>query len=92
VKKMLQSKLLVLFVVDTLIQNKTLLLPKKLKYGIRIFMNPGDYTEIGTAGIVSLGAISARSSTRAALPYTAMLIGMDAAHLVMRQMKEAEDD
>jgi hypothetical protein len=58
-----------------------------VKYGIRVALDPGEYTEIAMAGGVSLGAILSKPSFRPAMPYASMLILMDIIHLVMRQFE-----
>jgi hypothetical protein len=55
-----------------------------VKYGLRVTINPGEYTEIGLAGAISLGALMSKPSFRAAMPYGTMLILMDSVHLLMR--------
>lgn len=58
-----------------------------LKYGLRVAVLPpqSDVTEIVLAAPVAIGALLARPSTRAALPYGSMLIFMDSCNLYMRQ-------
>jgi|UniRef100_A0A7S2U7N1 hypothetical protein len=56
-----------------------------LKYLVKVNgNNPGDVVEIGVAGAISLGALAARSATRASLPYATMLIGMDSFNMYYR--------
>lgn len=55
-----------------------------VKYGLRVTMDPGEYSEIGLAGVISLGALMSKPSYRAAMPYGTMLILMDSVHLIMR--------
>ena len=55
------------------------------KYGLRCTVNPGEYAEIFWAAPVGLGALYVRPTTRAALPYASMLIGMDLFNLYMRK-------
>mmetsp|Transcript_24104 Transcript_24104/g.57001 ORF Transcript_24104/g.57001 Transcript_24104/m.57001 type:complete len:216 (+) Transcript_24104:116-763(+) len=59
-----------------------------VKYGIHITLDPGEYTEVGLAGAVSLGALMTKPSYRAAIPYGSMLIIMDSVHLLMRSMEK----
>jgi hypothetical protein len=59
-----------------------------VKYGIRVTIDPGEYTEIAMAGGVSLGALLSKPSFRPAMPYASMLILMDSIHLVMRQFEK----
>jgi hypothetical protein len=56
-----------------------------VKYGIRVVLDPGEYSEIVLAGGISLGALISKPSFRPAMPYASMLILMDSIHLVMRQ-------
>jgi hypothetical protein len=58
-----------------------------VKYGIRVALDPGEYTEIAMAGGISLGALMSKPSFRPAMPYASMLILMDSIHLVMRQFE-----
>ena len=45
-----------------------------------------EWTEIFVAGGISMGALVAKPSLRASVPYCGMLILMDGAHIVMREM------
>lgn len=61
-----------------------------LKYGLRVSTllpatSMSEYTEIAVAAPVALGALMARPTTRAALPYGMMLIFMDTCNLYMRK-------
>jgi hypothetical protein len=58
-----------------------------VKYGIRVALDPGEYSEIALAGGISLGALMSKPSFRPAMPYASMLIVMDSIHLVMRQFE-----
>mmetsp|Transcript_2056 Transcript_2056/g.3643 ORF Transcript_2056/g.3643 Transcript_2056/m.3643 type:complete len:191 (-) Transcript_2056:4-576(-) len=55
-----------------------------VKYGLRVTVDPGDYSEIGLAGAISLGALMSKPNFRPAMPYASMLIIMDSVHLLMR--------
>jgi hypothetical protein len=59
-----------------------------VKYGIRVALDPGEYSEIIMAGGISLGALMSKPSFRPAMPYASMLILMDSVHLVMRQFED----
>ena len=54
-----------------------------IRYGVRVAADPGDYTEIAIAGATSLGAMMARPTTRASLPYACMLVLMDSVQTFM---------
>lgn len=56
------------------------------KYGFRVAMNPGEYTEIALAAPLTVSALMVRPATRAAVPYAAMLIFMDACNMYMRKV------
>lgn len=58
-----------------------------VKYGIRVALDPGEYSEIAMAGGISLGALLSKPSFRPAMPYASMLIVMDSVHLIMRQFE-----
>ncbi|KAG7359603.1 hypothetical protein IV203_034701 [Nitzschia inconspicua] len=58
-----------------------------VKYGIRVAIDPGEYSEIAMAGGISLGALMYKPNFRPAMPYATMLILMDSIHLVMRQFE-----
>ena len=55
-----------------------------LKYGIRVAADPGQVAEIVGAGTFSMGALLAKPSTRAHIPYAGMLIAMDSFSLYMK--------
>ena len=57
-----------------------------VKYGVRVTMDPGEISEIGIAGAVSMGALMYKPAHRASMPYAAMLIFMDGFNLMMRKM------
>ena len=56
-----------------------------LRYGIRVAADPGEWGEIGIAGVASIGALVSQPKLRPSLPYASMLIFMDSVHIVMRQ-------
>jgi hypothetical protein len=56
-----------------------------IKYGLHISANPGEFAEIGLAGLVSLGALVSQPAYRASVPYASMLIIMDSVHIIMRE-------
>jgi len=60
-----------------------------LKYGLRVSMDPGEFSEIGIAGAISLGALSYKPTFRSSVPYAAMLIGMDSIQLIMREFENS---
>lgn len=55
-----------------------------LKYGIRVAADPGTVYEAIGASVVSLGVLVAKPTTRASIPYAAMLIGMDCFSIYMK--------
>ena len=57
-----------------------------LKYGMRVTLDPGEAGEIVVAGAASMGALMAKPQYRPFMPYGSMLIIMDVAHIVMREM------
>jgi len=57
-----------------------------IKYGLRVTMDPGEAAEIVVGGAVSMGALMAKPQFRPFMPYGSMLIIMDVAHIVMREM------
>jgi hypothetical protein len=59
-----------------------------IKYGIRVALDPGDYSEVGLAAAVSMGGLMAKPNFRPAVPYASMLIMMDSFHLVMRDFRK----
>lgn len=59
-----------------------------LKYGVRVALDPGDYSEIGLAAAISMGGLVSRPNFRPAVPYATMLIFMDSFHLVMRDFRK----
>lgn len=56
-----------------------------LRYGIRVTADPGEWGEIGLAGVVSLGALMSQPAFRPSMPYASMLVIMDGVHIIMRQ-------
>jgi hypothetical protein len=56
-----------------------------LKYGLRVAVDPGEWSEIGLAGVVSMGALMSKPAFRPSMPYASMLIIMDGVHIVMRE-------
>lgn len=56
-----------------------------MKYGLRVIADPGEWTEIGVAGAVSMGALVSRPSFRPSVPYAGMLVVMDGVHIIMRE-------
>ena len=56
-----------------------------IKYGLHISLNPGEFAEIGLAGLVSMGALLSQPAYRASMPYASMLIIMDSVHIIMRE-------
>jgi len=57
-----------------------------IKYGIRTALNdPGAPTEIIGASVLSLGAMSIKSSTRSSLPYAFTLVAMDSLSLYLKE-------
>ena len=56
-----------------------------LRYGIRVLGDPGEYPEIAMAGTVSLGAMFAKPTTRASMPYATMLVLMDGFNTYMNE-------
>jgi hypothetical protein len=56
-----------------------------VKYGLRLSLDPGEFGEIGLAGIASLGALMIKPTFRPSMPYASMLIVMDGAHIIMRE-------
>lgn len=57
-----------------------------LKYGLRVVADPGEAGEIIVAGACSMGALMSQPAYRPFMPYGSMLIIMDIAHIVMREM------
>ena len=57
-----------------------------LKYGLRVTLDPGEAGEIVVAGAASMGGLMAKPQYRPFMPYGSMLIIMDIAHIVMREM------
>lgn len=60
-----------------------------IKYGVRTVIDPGDFGEIGTASVLTLGGMFAKREWRASLPYAVMLVGMDGFHIFMREEGKA---
>ena len=56
-----------------------------VKYGLRVAVDPGEFSEIGLAGAVSMGALMSKPAFRPSIPYASMLIIMDGVHIVMRE-------
>mmetsp|Transcript_18686 Transcript_18686/g.30973 ORF Transcript_18686/g.30973 Transcript_18686/m.30973 type:complete len:200 (-) Transcript_18686:84-683(-) len=56
-----------------------------VKYGLRVAVNPGEWTEIGVAGAISMGALMSRPAFRPSMPYAGMLVVMDGVQIVMRE-------
>jgi hypothetical protein len=56
-----------------------------VKYGLRVAVNPGEWTEIGVAGGISMGALMSKPAFRPSMPYAGMLIIMDGVQIVMRE-------
>ena len=56
-----------------------------VKYGLRVAVDPGEFSEIGLAGAVSMGALMSKPAFRPSMPYASMLIIMDGVHIVMRE-------
>ena len=56
-----------------------------IKYGLKVSVDPGDVTEIGLAGLASVGALYSRPQWRPSVPYALMLVAMDGANLFMRK-------
>ena len=59
-----------------------------VKYGLRVSANPGEWGEIGLAGVISLGALVSKPAFRPSVPYASMLIIMDSVHIVMREFRD----
>jgi hypothetical protein len=59
-----------------------------VKYGLRVAVDPGEFSEIGLSSVVSLGALMSRPAFRASMPYASMLIVMDAFNIVMREFND----
>ena len=59
-----------------------------IKYGLRVLLDPGEFAEIGFAGIVSMGALMSKPSYRPSMPYASMLIIMDCVHIAMRDFNK----
>ncbi|CAB9505487.1 expressed unknown protein [Seminavis robusta] len=57
-----------------------------VKYGLRTTLDPGEAGEIVISGAVSMGALMSKPAFRPFMPYGSMLIIMDIAHIVMREM------
>lgn len=57
-----------------------------VKYGLRAWADPGEYTEVAVAGVITIGGMMVKPVTRPSIPYAAMLIFMDAIHIYMRDM------
>jgi hypothetical protein len=57
----------------------------QVRYGFRVMANPGEWTEIGVAGAISMGALMSRPALRPSMPYASMLIIMDGVQIVMRE-------
>jgi len=58
----------------------------KVRYGIRVLADPGEYSEIAIAGATSLGIMMAKPTTRASLPYASMLVLMDGVNTYMNEV------
>ena len=61
-----------------------------VKYGLRVWADPGEYTEVAVAGVITIGGMMAKPVTRPSIPYAAMLIFMDAIHIYMRDMDKKQ--
>ena len=59
-----------------------------IKYGLRVVADPGEFTEIGIAGVLSMGALMSQPTYRPSLPYASMLIIMDSVHILMRDINK----
>lgn len=59
-----------------------------IKYGLRVVTDPGEFTEIGIAGVLSMGALMSQPAYRPSLPYASMLIIMDSVHILMRDINK----
>lgn len=59
-----------------------------VRYGIRIAVDPGEFTEIGLSAVISMSALMSRPAYRPSMPYASMLIIMDGVHVVMRQFND----
>lgn len=57
-----------------------------VKYGLRVWADPGEYAEVTVAGVITLGSLMVKPVTRPSIPYAAMLIFMDGIHIYMRDM------
>lgn len=55
-----------------------------MRYGLRVAANPGEWTEIGVAGAISMGTLMSRPALRPSMPYAGMLIIMDGVQILMR--------
>jgi len=56
-----------------------------LKYGLRVTLDPGEFSEIAMAAPVALGALFYKPANRQAMPYASMLILMDGVNIYMRK-------
>mmetsp|Transcript_52530 Transcript_52530/g.79720 ORF Transcript_52530/g.79720 Transcript_52530/m.79720 type:complete len:198 (+) Transcript_52530:210-803(+) len=59
-----------------------------VKYGLRVTVDPGEFSEIAMSSVVSLGALMSRPSFRPSMPYASMLIFMDGVNIVMREFND----
>ena len=55
-----------------------------MRYGLRVAANPGEWMEIGGAGLISMGALMSKPALRPSLPYAGMLVIMDTVQAFMR--------
>lgn len=58
-----------------------------VKYGTEVIAEPGEYTQIAVAGMISCGALMYKPALRSSLPYAGMLIGMEAFNVFMRDQQ-----
>lgn len=56
-----------------------------LKYGLRVTVDPGEFTEIFMVAPVALGALYSQPTLRQAVPYASMLAIMDGINIYMRK-------
>jgi hypothetical protein len=59
-----------------------------VKYGFRVAVDPGEFSEIALSSVVSMGALMSRPAFRPSMPYASMLIFMDGFNIVMREFND----
>jgi hypothetical protein len=70
---------------DRLPFNDLFSFPLKIKYGLKVALDSGEFTQIGVAGALSMGGLMTKPTWRPSMPYAAMLIMMDSFQIIMKE-------